>query len=398
MRLTGAQLGTLRDLVVKTWTRSELRILVRIKLERALGGDVNTDDGWKVVVFDFIDALNRDETVPVFTQVLREDKPNFDDLRSFCENLVTGEPGQPAPDAGELRRAIGAFNEQFNDDLFKYLNAYKELHDVLHELQSFLRKVADAVEARVAAPASPLAEDVDYALREYLARAELNAPDIEVPESPPRWIARLKAAVCEFTAEPADPGRMSSQLKRLKLLPAEGLAPLNEMLFAIAKRLKPRNLIDALDQILASLGDDKAPARKQLRTDAQAFRTLCADLDHLSTAHNLCQTIDDALREANGLAAVTAAGLSDWKEAREALDELVEQKSADDLMVLRVRRTADAARLFESANQAEAFQTFSARFDDLFLKTDKALLRVTNSLTRQAIALQKALKALEKAR
>ena len=45
----------------------------------------------------------------------------------------------------------------------------------------------------------------------------------------------------------------------------------------------------------------------------------------------------------------------------------------------------------KAANQGQVFQTLMERFEDFFMVTDKALLKVTNKLPRQAMALHEAL-------
>ena len=130
------------------------------------------------------------------------------------------------------------------------------------------------------------------------------------------------------------------------------------------------------------------PTTTNLRNKVEEFRKLCSELDGLIKAHNLCQKIDDALHEAAGLTSVTAEVLLDWGIAKKSLDELASQRKTDK----RVQRTNEAAKLFEAANQGQAFQTLIERFDDLFMETDKALLRMTNKLPYEADALHKALK------
>jgi hypothetical protein len=149
-------------------------------------------------------------------------------------------------------------------------------------------------------------------------------------------------------------------------------------------------LIGSLKDILTALGTDGTPATAKLRGDVEEFRRLCAELDELISAHNLCQKIDDSLHEAAGLPSVTSAELSDWDIAKKSLDALALQRKND----MRVKRTNEAASLFESANQTQAFKTLIERFDDLFMETDKALLKVTNKLPPKAMALHTALEKL----
>jgi hypothetical protein len=258
---------------------------------------------------------------------------------------------------------------------------------VLHELQGLYLEVAAAVNERIADPARPLAEDIAFFLDDKVRKAGRAARDVEFPDRPPRWIARLAAVVKAFSGP--DAGRLSRELEKLRVLPSEFLSDMNKELLDNASRLEPRQLLAALDGIRAALGDRADAVAGQLRGRVQDFRTLCQELDDLIRAHNLCQTIDNALHEAEGLPVVTPAELSDWEDAKKSLGELAVQRQTD----LRVVRTAKAARLFEAADQGPAFTKLMECFNDLFMETDKTLLELTNRMPREALALHTALEA-----
>lgn len=391
MTLSGQQIGTLTEIVIEAFSRADLTILVRVKLEIVLDNEVPTDNGWKAVVFAFIDRQNQQGLADELLRVLREARPKHAGLITFSDQLNAQTNGSPpTTSAGSLSKAIRAFNEGFDDrnTLFQYLNAYKELHDVLHELQSFQPEVAAAVDRRKADPSQPLPDDVAFFLDEHLQQAERSAQEIEFPENPPKWIARFAAAVEAIRGSDVD--RMARHVERLRTLPGDSLSALNEKLFENASRLKPDQLIGSLDDIITALGTDGSAAKQKLRGDVGGFRSLCKELDDLIQAHNLCQRIDDALHDAAGLPSVTTNELAEWDVARRSLKELAEQRKGD----MRIKRTTDAADLFEAANQAQAFRTLIERFNDLFMETDKALLRVTNRMPRMAMSLHSALEKL----
>lgn len=390
MRLSGRQLGDLAEILRISFSRQELAMLVRTRLDIVLADDVSTDDGWRIVAFNLVDALNREERVIELVLAIRETRPRDTALIAFCDPLIAETNGAASnPSIDQLRKVIEAFNRGFQqrNELLKYMNAYKELHDILHDLQSFMPKIEEAVAERRADPSRPLAEDVALFLDDHVHLARESVKDIEFPDKPPAWIARMEAAIAQLNGP--DVEKMPRQVERLRTLPSEGLGPLNDKLFENASRLEPRQLIGSLDSILAALGPAGAPATAGLRRELEDFRTRCAELDELIRAHNLCQKIDDALHEAAGLPSVTPEDLSEWGIARKSLDELAAQRKND----RRVQRTTEAAKLFEAANQGQVFRTLIERFDDLFLETDKALLKVTNKLPRQAMALHEALEA-----
>jgi hypothetical protein len=392
MRLTGAQIGELTEMVCDAFTRNELAFLVRAKLNLVLDNQVSVNVNDHDAAFQLIDELNRLERAVELMRAIVADRPADTKIKRFCDPLLAQANGFALPaSAGALGSAVAAVSDaiQQRHELFKYLAAYKELHDVLHELQSFHPKVAAAVAERKTDPTQPLAEDVVFFLEDHVRIACESAKEIEFPEKPPAWIAKLVVAVEMITG--AEVEKMPRQVERLKTLPPEGLAAMNEKLFENARRLDPQQLIGSLNEILTPLGTGENPATAKLRAEVGEFRTLCSELDALINAHNLCQKIDDALREAAGLPSVTPGELSDWGVAKKSLDELASQRGHDK----RVQRTNEAAKLFETANQGQAFTTLIERFDDLFMETDKALLKVTNKLPRKAIALRTALEEFQ---
>jgi len=390
MKLSGRQIGELTEILRISFSRKELTFLVRTKLEIVLDETVSTDDGWKIVAFNLIDSLNREERAIELIRAIREERPKDARLIAFCDSLLAQANGGPQPPSADaLRNAVAAFNDGFQErnELFKYLNAYKQLHDVLHELQSFHPNIAAAVAERRADPTQPLADDVALFLEDQVKIATESVKDIEFRDNPPTWIARLVTAAEVLSG--SDVEKMPRQVERLKALPSDGLGPLNNKLFENASRLKPRQLISSLSDILAALGTDGNPATANLRGEVEDFRNLCSELAELVTAHNLCQKIDDALHEAAGLR--SGEELADWSIAKKSLDELALQRKNDK----RVQRTNEAAKLFEAANQGQAFQTLIERFDDLYMQTDKALLKVTNKLLLKPGALRNALEKFQ---
>jgi hypothetical protein len=390
MRLTGQDIDEFTKIICESFDRDELAYLVRTKLNTNLDDTVAPGAAMKLTAFRLIDDLNRRERVLELIQVVRNARPNVAAVQEFCNPVRDQKNRVETSEA--LRKATAAFNNGFQErnELFKYLNAYKELHDVLHKLQSFHPKVEAALADRKTNPSQPLAEEVSDFLQEQVEIAGENVKEIEFPDRPPAWIAKLATAVEVITG--SDVAKMPRQVERLKTLPFEGLGAMNEKLFENARRLQPKQLIGSLNDILSALGTDGKPTTAKLRGEVDGFRSLCAELDDLINAHNLCQKIDDSLREAAGLPSVNSPGeLSDWGDAKKSLDDLALQRKND----RRVQRTNEAAKWFEAANQAQAFRTLMERFDDLFMETDKALLKVTNKLPRKAMALHTALEGFQ---
>jgi len=293
--------------------------------------------------------------------------------------------------ADALRKAVAAFSDDFqrNYQLFKYLEASKQLHNVLHELKSFLPEITRDFTERKADPSRPVADDVGDFLEDHAKTAVKYVKDIEFPDKPPAWIARLVTAAEVIRG--SDVEKMTPHVDRLKKMTLDCLGPLNEKLLGFAKHLQPGELICSLNKILAALGTNGNPATVSLRREVEEFRSLCSELDELIKAHNLCQKIDDAFHEAAGLPSVTPGELLDWSVAKESLDVLASQRKNDK----KVQRTQKAAKLFEAANQGHEFQNLIEMFDDLFGNTDLRLLDVIHMLPVKAMALRAALEVFQ---
>jgi hypothetical protein len=392
--LDGALFRRLLEFLEDSFSKSDLKILVRTELNMDLEDSVNTAVGLRELAFGLINDLIRTGRLVELIRAIRSARQTKPDLVAFCDSLLLPQNGDVTPGPSNvLRKAVDAFNNGFENriELFKYINAYKKLHDVLHRLQGFHPTIAAAVEKRKADPGQPLAEDVAFFLDDSVRIADESVQETEFPDKPPDWVHKLATAA--EVLKGADLEKMPRQVERLGSLVSRGLAALNRELCDNASRLQPNELVSSLDGILNALGAVRDLAMTKLRGEVEGYRKLCLQLDELIRAHDLCQKIYNALfDEAAGLPAVTTPGeLYDWEDAKKSLDELAQQRKDD----TRVRRTTEAAKLFEAANQAEGFRTLVSRFNDLFLATDTALLDVTHKLPIKALTLHQALEKIQ---
>jgi hypothetical protein len=395
MKLSGHEMGELMQVTVDAFTEGDLRCFVRTELERDLGDDVGEAEGKRNAAFKLIDRINREGRAMDLVIALRKNRPRVPEVTELCDRLLARVGQQPPRSPEELRKEIDEFHRQFLDcrELFRFLNACKGLHDILHDLQSFRPQLEAAVAARPAAPDRPLAEDVVLALRGWLDTARQNAREREFPEDPPPWIARYATAVERLTGP--DPARLDQALLRVVSLPAKELPGLNRELIDHARRLHAPQLIALMDRVLVAMGTAATPEAEKLVSAITSFRASCSKLVGLIHVHDLCQGVANVLQEAAGLPEVTADRLSNWDEAKDLLEQLSKSQRGN----FRVVRTLEAARKFEAAADraavAAAFKSLLECFDDLFLKTDKVLHNVTNQLLTSALRLQDALEAFQ---
>jgi hypothetical protein len=300
----------------------------------------------------------------------------------------------PPPGQQAVREAIIRFNERFQQrqQEFHYLNANKELHDVLHQLQSFqprMVKFADDLR-RAAADADPLdPSELADPLQDWVAKAKQCASATEVPEQSLRWVARMERATSDLLAElsRADVATIVARtvdraLEVLANLPAIEQPRLNRSLVASALRLKTDELLASIDQVIREL-DAGGMGLGELRARFQAFGGLCGQLAGLIRDHDVCQAVEGALREAPGLQEVTPQDLYQWADIKGWLQEVLGRHPDDP----RAKRPVESTRLFEEAAAAgdkkrmvQAFQRLVERFNDLFFHTDEALRETTRDL------------------
>ncbi len=313
--------------------------------------------------------------------------------------LVTDKAPEPRvdpPPAGQqaVREAIIRFNERFQQRQreFRYLNANKELHDVLHQLQSFQPRIIEfaAAQRRASADADPLdLTELADPLQDWVVKAKKNAAATEVPDQSMKWVAKLTMAVNDLLGEltKVDLATVVARtvdraLEVLANLPAQEQPRLNEKLVESALRLKTDELLGAIDQVIKGL-DSAGLGRGDLRANFQAFGGLCEQLAGLIRDHNLCQEVDGALREAAGLAEVTPQELYQWTDIKKWLEEILSHHPDDP----RAKRPVESTRLFEESaatgekkRTGQVFQRLMERFDDLFFHTDESLRETTRDL------------------
>jgi hypothetical protein len=396
--LVPEQRDKLQSFLTVAFEKEDLR---RFATERLAFGDVRIADEVDFnekpsqVAYSLIEEALRYGHLAELVLAVRDARPSREDANALLVAF-----GLLVDDAAPLdsviiptvvREAVAAFSSGFqkNYQLFKYLEAYKQLHNVLHELKGSNITIATKVAERKADPSRALSDEVATLLDDLVKKAVKYVKNIEFPDKPPVWISRLVTAVNVIKG--TDLEKMTSAVGRLQELPLVSLGPLNDKLLEFAKRLKPEELIRSLDKILVALGNDRNSATASLRSEVEEFRTHCSELDELIKAHNLCQKIDDALHEAAGRPSVSSEDLLYWGEAKDSLEELASQRKTD----FRVQRTYKAAKLFEAANQGQECRTLIETFDDLFQNTDWALLEVIHSLPIKAMALRAALEVFQ---
>jgi hypothetical protein len=408
----------LQDALIATFDTKELLqfATVRLSFDDVKFADVvNFNQSSTRIAFDLVNEVERHGYLETLLRKLQEARPKVPQV----VELMTAFDLQPEivarPFAGDtsalVRDAVIRFNDRFQQrqKLLGYLNAYKQLHDVLHSLQDFHAQLVMTVDGIRRAPSEILDMGrITDPLDIWVVVAQESIRGTEFPDKPPRWIARFKKAVddLEFELskpEPAaiDGAKLDRAIEILAHLPAEEQRGLNVQLVQCAMRLETDELVELMDRILTDAGKAGVASAEtnDLRIGVGDFRILCRGLAELIEDHNLCQDVDGALREALGLPEISPDRLSQWSDIRAWLREIGGRHPGSRPDDIRAKRPLETLLLFEAAAAAgdklrakRLFDRLEERFNDLFFNADKALLRVTQDLLAAARALDATLK------
>ena len=310
----------------------------------------------------------------------------------------------PRPDAGPDRDVVVRFNERFQQRKRQlgYLRAYKQFHDILHDLHDYGPQIDKAVAGLTRPPADgPSPQSVADTLDEWRTAARRSVGETEFPDHPPRWIKRFETAVAEVlaglstgVADAPQAEKVARAAQVLGNLPAEVQVELNEDLLNSALRLNTDELIELMNKMLVGLvGSGADPVRARV----ESFRQYCQSLKGLIDDHDRCQKVDGALQEAVGLVGKSPSLPSQWADVCVWLDAIVAARPGH----LYASRAAESASLFgkvaDDPKQAgPVLALFRERFEKLFFQTDKDLLELTKDLVTAAEVLDAALGGFRK--
>lgn len=325
-------------------------------------------------------------------------------------------PGAGAPAAPPASAAVARFSEKFQQrrERLGYLCAAKNLHDILHQVQSYRPQIEKAVAALSrAVPDAPRGRTVADNLGGWLAEARRAAEKTEFRERPPRWFARFEASTVVVTSGlggkvPADElGRAASALalagvgappglerttELLCNMPAEGQVILNDNLVENALRLNAAELLGLMDQLLGQL-----PGGDPLEAPVRRFRQLCLRLSRLVDDHGRCQELDTALPAIIGHTGAPAARPVQWDQICGTLAAVAAARP-DDIYAARASESATEydAVAHDPGTAADVLDLFRERFAKMFFELDRELLDVSKELVSAAAALDDAIRGYPK--
>jgi hypothetical protein len=353
---------------------------------------------------------------PTATPVAEHEKPVLLGRRGPVPRLPRSGPVRPGPD----RDAIVQFNVQFleRQERLGRLRAYKNLHDILHEIHSYRTQIIKAVAGVGRSPAAddPDPQSVADTLDGWLIQARESVTGARFLKRP-RWFKLFETAVVFVTsglggrAEAAevagatevlvvelgaDPPVLARVAEKLCNLPAEIQVTLNEDLIENAVELNAAELLGLLDRLLAQLGG----GTELLRGHVSRFRSLCESLTALIQDHDRCQDADVAVKGIVRTSGQAAVLRRQWANVS-ALVEAVSAPRPDNAYASRAARlyggralesARECARVADDPRQPQPLARFRERFDKLFHEMDKELLEVIKDLVAAAEVLDAALR------
>jgi hypothetical protein len=395
--LTGQQIGELRDLLCERFALAELIQLVRIRLNETLENIVAVKEQSKQnIAFALIEWLEARARTREFLQAVRDERSGVEQVRRFCDLLLTpvgpGDPSSPggSPDSNQVRVRVIQFSAVFGQrrDWFRYLNALKTLHEVLHKLQDMQEGIGQAVERFRRQPANALELRIiaDTLEDDLVADAAAANQNTEFPEDADEWIGAFGRSVGELRSalDRADLATLDRAVEALRALPNQQ-AGLNKELVRCARRLKAEELVARMDGILAGLG--QIPEAEELQAGLTRFRSLCQQVAGLTVDHDVCQDVATFLAVVVGPGEVTRDKVFRWPDVLAALLRIAGRRPNDP----KAGRVAEYARAFDAAAEATLaaaqFALLREQFGRLFSKTDEDLLKVTDKLVQEAALL-----------
>lgn len=338
-------------------------------------GHVIEPDAFKNVATDFIGWANREDRLAEFLDKAVANRPRSRELAALRDEHLAATAPPGGLSSGQVEQAVGRFAGRFRERRvwLQYLKAYKQLHEILHDLNGYLGQVRKEADARRAS-GTPVSGTTAAALRRWAAEAARWWRRTEQPDAVPLWVTQLAQATDAFLG--LDPAPHPRALARLASLPATHLLGLNSELLKCAGRLQADELLADLDTVYRLIGPGAAAPLAAVAAAVDDFRAPCGGLSQAIRHDTLCQNIDTELRAAQGQTAKTPDDILGWDVVRDGLDTLDRERPGD----LKTAAAVSAAAAFVAAPAPATFDRLMEAFEVLFKAMDVALLSVTTDL------------------
>ena len=326
IKLDGAAIGILRDLIVEAFDNADLEQLVRTKLNIGLYDEVAKNQPLRKLVFDLLEVLERRGTTRFLLRATWDARPFNDHFRNGIERLFPGvreTPPSPAEEANMVADGLRSLKDQlgnpavytvvssYRDDLSRLMDEidvlanYKALHDYLQRIQLQLYPhMVDRVK-RFSTDLSA-GQELEYhiaTLKEICKGAREKAEALPntaaVQAEQLQWVVILEAAAAELrqTVAALDELRALQALRSLRQVIRNEPFRVNTLLTWTAEKLPLEQLIKTIDEVIKALpvGGDSA---SDMKGPLQSLQNLLARLGGRVVEHKQWQGIENEFWEA----------------------------------------------------------------------------------------------------
>jgi hypothetical protein len=348
MTLTGSQMEQLRDAMCAAFDQASLKQMVRFRLAKDLQHLVNASRPMHELVFDLIDAADRQGWTDQLVTAAHQFVPGNDQLQAYCAlhapyALAATNPAGVMDAVREgywelaqlaanqtIRDSAVAFQARFQGErrLIEKLSHYKSLHDGLHTLQIKHVQQITRQEEKFPSPRSLTAlEDYEADLREIADQIRPVVEQVPTALDERTWFHRFERSIdlLRQAREGPSPDRLSEAIDLLTRVVSVQPSRIYSLLTFSFSELHLQEMVTDLQRIC-----DEADRLTLDGNPVARFRAGLKNMDGLQRGvkeligeHGEWQQIDNELRELNASPERIADNLPLlWPEQKERLIRL----------------------------------------------------------------------------
>ncbi len=297
----------------------------------------------------------------------------------------------------DVKAKVATFEADFANasEQIELLGYYKDLHDILHELQfACYNYLTGIIRDAKSDPDNPSIWDnvVNYelSLREKVV-TRLHRVGERNPSghSKQDWIPRLLGDLdALFEAiEQNDAFGVEKAIKPIQRVLAQKPVPINASLATAAEALRLSRLVVALTDVSQCLNKAQLNSEKvnKFTDGVKALNGLKESLNGLKDSHNEWQEVDGILRLVDGSIAIDDSELKDfWPELKQKIEKQCEGFDEDWAALLRkeIEKLEKAMAEADSVRIRRCFQSLKSRANSRFYQVDLALKEVCEQLRK----------------
>jgi hypothetical protein len=406
--LNGPAIGELRNLIVSAFEPEELEQLLKIKMNKKLDAIVIQNSPMNTLVYDLLEAVNRDGQITLLLRVVSEAKPHRPDLRKAIEAhcpqaleapllgvqaqaVVTGlgDLQSQVESNPTVRNVIAASRdklEQLRNDVDVLFN-YKMLHDCLHTIQ--LREYPNIIDKAKQFRTDPLASaDLETNILELKdicgdARGAAGSlPDeAAVRGQEMQWVAKLESAVTELSKalDDLDDHGAARAARSIRRVIRKEPFRINMLLTIVAQKLPLDELAQTIENVISAIATGGA-SPLELQDALRSLKNILPQLRGRVAEHRQWQEIENDFWDADDcIERKTPDSVEEftesWPSIKSRVDSLARTEPESDWAKATRRQAAliDADLASDVDSAMKKFEYFRRTALFHFYQVDKAL-------------------------